>query len=310
MSNSLFITGSSGFVAGHLLRRLPLERYDKVYCLSRGESDVVRSLAQAGQVEFIAADLLDVEAYASRLASADIVVHLAAVTGKAKRQTYFDVNAAGTDALVKKCREVGIPRLLHTSTIAVKYRNIKYYYYAQSKRQAEAIVRDSGLRYTIVRPTIVLGRDAANWPPLRKMATGAILTLPGNGRALVQPIHVDDLVDAMAHLIEHEKFDNETIDLGGPDAVSIENFLCRIRQRVLGDQTPRVVHLPLGLMRGSLGFIERYLFSGLPVTAGQLSVFGNDGPAEEHPALRDVRSGMMSLDALLDQLTDEHPDGS
>ncbi len=304
MNRSLFITGSSGFIAGYLLRSLPLDQYKHIYCLSRNQSDLTTELSRRENFHFVQGSLLEPATYESQLAAAETVIHLAAVTGKAGRQEYFTVNTDGTAKLVEKCKELGVTHFLHTSTIAVKYANVKYYHYAQSKQLAEEIVRDSGLAYTIIRPTIVLAQDAPIWQSLRKMASKSVIMIPGNGRAKIQPIYVDDLIECILYILREQLFDNQALDLGGPDVLSFESFLRQIH-REAGQKEPRVVHLPLGLMRGCLGFLEKYLCSSLPVTAGQLSAFGNDGLADDNDITSRHRNQMKRVEDIIRLLIDE-----
>lgn len=307
MKQTIFVTGGSGFIAGHFLRRLVADGDWSVCCLSRHGSDVIDELSDRANFRFLRGGLLDGALYEPHLAEADVVVHLAAVTGKAARRTYFDVNVEGTAYLLERCRAAGRPKFLFTSTIAVKYDDIRRYHYAQSKRRAEEIVRESGLEYTIIRPTIVLGRDAPGWASLRKMASARVLAIPGSGRAGIQPILVDDLVSCMLFILREGVFENEVLELGGPESSTLEAFLVRIHRRVRGKQ-PRVVHLPLRLMTSMLGLAEPVLLRFLPVSAGQLSVFGNDGLAADNAVLRQLHSEMTGLDEMMGRLIDDEPD--
>ena len=304
INRPLFITGSSGFIAGHLLRSLPLDQYEGVYCLSRSQSDLTAELSRRENFHFVQGNLLEPATYESQLAAAGTVIHLAAVTGKAKRHEYFVVNTDGTAKLVEKCKELGVKHFLHTSTIAVKYADVKYYHYAQSKQLAEEIVRDSGLAYTIIRPMIVLAQDAPIWQSLRKMTSKSVIMIPGNGLAKIQPIYVDDLIECILHILREQLFDNQVLDLGGPDVLSFESLLRQIH-RGSGQKEPRVVHLPLGLMRGCLGFLEKYLCSCPPVTAGQLSAFGNDGLADDNGVTDHHRNRMKGVEETIRLLIDE-----
>jgi NADH dehydrogenase len=304
MGRSLFITGSSGFIGRQLLRHLQPNQYDHIYCLSHSRSDLKAEIEGREGFHFVKGDMLEPDSYESQLADADTVVHLAAVTGKAGRQEYFTVNADGTAKLTEKCKEIGVKHFLHTSTIAVKYANVKYYYYAQSKQLAEEIVRNSGLAYTIIRPTIVLAQDAPIWQSLRKMASKPVIMIPGNGRAKIQPIYIDDLIACIMLVLREDLFHNQSLDIGGPDQLSFESFLRKIHRRA-GKKEPRVFHLPLGLMRCCLGFLEKYLGSCLPVTAGQLSAFGNDGLADENEVTTRHCDRMKRVGDIIRTLSDD-----
>jgi NADH dehydrogenase len=304
MNRILFITGSSGFIGQHLLRRLLLNQYEHIYCLDRNQTELIKELSQHENFHFIQGNLLEPATYENQLAAADTVFHLAAVTGKAKRQEYFTVNTDGTAKLTEKCKELGVKNFLHTSTIAVKYANVKYYHYAQSKQLAEEIVRNSGLAYTIIRPTIVLAKDASIWQSLRDMASKSLIMIPGKGLVKIQPIYLDDLIDCMLYILSEQLFENKALDLGGPEVLTFESFLRQIH-RGTGQNEPRVVHLPLGLMRGCLGFLEKCVGSGIPVTAGQLSAFGNDGQADDNSVTGRHREQMKGVEEIIRLLIHE-----
>ena len=164
MTGSLFVTGGSGYIGRHLLRSLDSHRYSKIVYLSRAAP------ASAPSGEVIRADLLEGSAYAEALKGCDTVLHMAAVTGKSRPAEYFRVNREGTRMLIGECCRAGVRRFIYVSTIAVKFRDQHRYYYAQSKCQAEELVRSSGLQYTIVRPTMVMGKGAAVMEGLSRLA--------------------------------------------------------------------------------------------------------------------------------------------
>src|SRR5262249_28211951 len=154
--------GASGFIGRRLLERLDPEEYDSIYCLTRSEF-AARNLGNQKRFHWLVGSIFDSDVYGRCLDSSDIVIHLAATTGKARPEEYFRVNAIGTRYLVEQCKRRGVKNFLLVSTIAVKYRNKSDYPYAQSKQEAEEAVKQSGLNYAIVRPTIVLGKESPGW---------------------------------------------------------------------------------------------------------------------------------------------------
>jgi NADH dehydrogenase len=276
MANSILITGASGFVAARLLDRLEPADSAHVYALSRKASP--RTVARSERTGFtlVQADFQHTDTYASMLASVETVVHLAATTGKARPRDHFAVNAAGTRTLLEQCVRHGVRNFLYVSSIAAKFVNIDRYYYAQSKREAEAAVAASGLSYAIVRPTPVLGHEGATWAGLSKLARAPLMPVFGSGATKIQPIYVDDLADCLCTILHERLFRNETLELGGTDVVSIECLLRRIRQ-AYGRKGLGVVHLPLRPVRGLLACLEPLLLALLPLTAGQLATFSEDG---------------------------------
>lgn len=227
-------------------------------------------------MEFVRGSLpFGLEAYEQKIYGADTLVHLAAITGKAPRDQYFQVNVEGTRALLEMCRRRGISKFLFVSSIAARFAD-RTYYYAQSKRQAEDIVRASGLRYTILRPTIVLGPHAPVWQGLRRLARFPVIPVFGDGRTTIQPIWVDDLAAFIVDLLQADRFRNETLEVGGPESVSIEEFLVRASQ-FSKNAKPRTFHLPLEPLQTALSWLEPLFLPILPLTAGQLASFRSDG---------------------------------
>lgn len=297
MLNSVFITGSSGFIGRHLLERGERKKFKAIYCLSRRTNNTIQ-LPASDNVHLVQGDIYDADVYAPYLCASDVVIHLAAVTGKAQPQEYFATNVEGTRFLLEQCQRWGVQYFLQVSSIAVKFPNISRYYYAQSKQQAEAVVRNSGLHYTIVRPTIVLGKDAAAWKNLSQLACGPVIPLFGDGQAKIQPIHVDDLVDVLWALIHEEIFPDEAFDIGGPEVLTIEEFLQQIAQ-VCHGRRARVIHIPFRLLALLLSCAEKLCYSLMPFNVGQFSVFLNNSTIENNHIFKQYKEKMKGINKIL-----------
>lgn len=292
MPDTVFVTGGGGFVGRRLLSALSAAGAT-VRALDRsGRIDVSRA---GPGVTIIRGDLLQPETYQDALARCGVAVHLAASTGAATEQEHSAVNARGTEMLVEECRRAGVSRLLFVSTIAAGFPDLRRYHYARAKRQAEDAVRAGGLRFTIVRPAIILGPGAPLRAALDKLARLPVIVMPGNGRARVQPVHVDDVVRAIQGVLDGDRFDNETFDLGGPEILSIEDLIQRLRVARTGRMGP-VVHVPLPLLTGPLAAAEALgLVRLLPMTTGQLSSFRWDGVVSTRARHESLSSGRSSV---------------
>ena len=269
---TLFVTGASGFVGRMLIEKLAGRSFETIYCLTRTGKIGLSDRATRQKITVIKGDLLDPGGYAEYLASSDTVLHMAAVTGKAKPEGYFEVNAEGTRLLVRQCERLGVKNLLYVSTIAVKFPDISNYFYAQSKKMGEDAVTTSSLRYTIVRPTMVIGNEGAIWLNLAKLANAPFPVIFGRGETRIQPVYVGDLVNVLMSVIEEEIFENNIYDVGGPEIVRFGDFIEMIRLEY-GRKSRPLLHLPLGLLLKILVGLENYVYSFLPINAGQLSSF-------------------------------------
>ena len=292
MAGSLFITGASGFLGRHFLASCEARWDGEVVCLSRQPKPGWR-----GRARWIAGDLLEPAAYRAALGADTVVVHLAAVTGKADRAAYQRTNTEGTRALVRAGAEQGIRRFVLVSSIAARYANLESYPYGASKRDAEQVVAASGLRSLIVRPTIVLGRESPIWQKLSQLAGSAVVPVIGGGRARVQPIHVRDVAQALVELVLRDEL-NGMIELAGSEELSIRDLLERIHDSLRGGK-PLILTIPYPPLRMLLELMERSAPRLLPVTAGQLSVFVNDSNVKADGTLRSLWPQMMTVDEMI-----------
>jgi len=304
MKNSIFITGISGFIGRYILRQLDFNAYDHVFCLSRSQTAFL-SLPEHNNLTYIYGDLSNSIIYGGYLNSTTTVLHLAALTGKAPPDEYIKVNVKGTQTLVDSCRCANIQHFIYISSIAVKYPKKFPYYYAQSKQDAEDIIRLSNLNYTIIRPTIVLGKEAIIWQHLLRLAKLPIIPLFGDGHNKIQPIYVKDLALCILALVNKKALYGQTIELGGPDIISFEDLLCGIRQR-LSSKIPRRIHLSPKYLWPLLSLIESLSPSFLPFNVGQLSAFLYDSTIEPNKLFSQVQPQMKNISAILDHLILNH----
>lgn len=294
---AILVTGASGYIGRRLVARLNVPRFDTVYCLARHARTIPRP-PEGGRVEAVQADVMNPESYRHVLAQVDTVVHLAALTGKHAAADYFRVNAEGTRSLVSLCRETGVRRFILVSTIAAKYPRQQHYHYAQSKAKAEEIVASSGLDYTIVRPTMVIGSDSPNWTGLARLAQLPCVPRFGSGRALVQPVYIDDLIDMLLAVILEDDCRNQILELGGPEILSMGEFVARIR-RGYGRRPGWQMPIPLRPVATVLALLEKPGLKWLPMTAGQLCNFCNDAIVAANPLHERCRPEMLCVDEMI-----------
>jgi nucleoside-diphosphate-sugar epimerase len=304
MVQRIFVTGASGFVGQEFLRRCRGSGGGQITVLTR--QLLPDDPSRLGSVTQVVGDLLDPDAYRSALAGCEVVVHLAATTGRASAAEHARVNVEGTRVLLEACKAAGVSRILYISTVAAGFADQSYYPYAQTKARAEDLVRDSGLQYTILRPTIVLGAKSPIWATMTKIAGLPLVPLFEGARPVeVQPVHVDDVARGIELVLQDGRFDGDVLTLGGPEALSFRRFLELVQRAVSGRQG-RIVRLPLKPIRALLAVMEPVLGPVMPVTAGQLAVFANDSVAPSNWLLDRLRPGMASIEQTVEALAGDH----
>ena len=299
MKKSVFITGVTGFVGRHLLEKLNGTHVKTIFGLSREPDKFAFPGKFPKNLKIIQGDLSDPESYRAVLSQVDTVVHLAAVTGKASRKKYREINVLATRKLLDACQKAGVKQFLFVSSVAVKFKRNQRYFYAHSKQQAEDDVRASGLQYTILRPTIILGAGSPVFSGFARFTGLPLIPVFGKGEVRIQPVHVADVADVICHILDTSLFRGEIIDLGGTRALPIKDFMGLISARS-GAAQSRFLHVPLGPLVFSLMLAEPLLYRIMPFTLGQLATFRNDGVADHHEAIAGLSSGFQDIDQMVD----------
>jgi len=299
---ALFITGSTGFIGSQFMTRIKDTGYESIYCLVRDPASAPAGVGKSQNCQVIHGSVTDASVYAPYLRSTSTVIHLAATTGKAPRQEYFTTNTRGTEVLIQECKKAGVKRFLYMSTISAKFSDTFGYHYAESKLLAEEVVKQSGLNFVIVRPTIVLGKEALIWKSLSRLAQLPIIPIFGSGTTPIQPVYIDDLINCLIDIVKDNLFANEIIEIGGSERITFEELLKKIHS-LYSRKKATVFHIPLRPVVRLLSGIEGAFYRFLPVTAGQLAAFGNDGTIEANSVFLRHCSKMKSVDEILNILT-------
>jgi uncharacterized protein YbjT (DUF2867 family) len=157
--------------------------------------------------------------------------------------------------VVNAAEEAGIERAVFVSTTAI-FTSLP----AASRAiriAAEEAIQASGLRWTIVRPTMIYGR-----PGDRNMARllafvrrSPVVPIPGGGRRLIQPVHVDDLAGFIATVLEADAAVSRAYDVAGPEPLTLRQIVETAGQAA--GRRPRLVSLPLGPAIAAVRAYER-----------------------------------------------------
>jgi uncharacterized protein YbjT (DUF2867 family) len=185
----VFVTGGTGYVGRPLIARL-LERGHEVRALVRpGSEKKLPARCQA-----ILGDALDGNSYASQIAPADTFVQLVGVahSNPSKAAEFRNVDLASGRSAIKAARSAGVKHFIYVS-VAQPAPVMKAYIHVRS--ECEAMIRQSGMNATILRPWYVLG-PGHRWPYLLLPATRA-------GAERLGLVTLEQMVRALASAVEN-----------------------------------------------------------------------------------------------------------
>ena len=270
----ILITGSTGFVGSHLIRRLA-DRGEQLRLLTRPSSttgdrnaDLRRARLDGLSMTEVEGDISDRSSLVKAMKGVSRVVHLVAVIREQPSRgiTYQSINVQGTKNLVDAAKEAGVQYFIHTGALGTAADpHLKYVY---SKWLGEEYVRNSGLPYVILEPSIIFGPEDEFVNQLADLVKMSPVTpVAGSGKILFQPIHVDDVATCIVKLLDNRSKTGQTIQMGGPDYISYEGILDEII-KTLGTRRLKI-HVPVSLMKPLVSLMELTL-PHPPVTRNQL----------------------------------------
>jgi dihydroflavonol-4-reductase len=262
---TVFLTGGTGFIGGHVARKLR-ERGDDVRALARSP-EKGRALTELG-CEVIAGDLSDRAAIATGLEGVDAAIHCAAMyevgIPQSEHKAMYEANVVGTENVLRGALEAGTPKVVYVSTVgafgntrgqvvdeAYEHPGTGFTsYYEQTKYQAHQVAKrliaEEGLPCVIVQPGGVYGpgdhSEIGN--QINQFLAGRmpLLAFPDLGFNLV---HVEDVATGVLLALDKGKT-GESYVLGGQ--ITTMRELIGTLAEVAGKRPPRGT-LPAGLIK-------------------------------------------------------------
>ena len=294
---TVLVTGATGFVGPHVAHALRA-REAAVRALVRRPERGTRLVAWG--VELAEGDVGDPVSLARACEGVETLVHLVAII-KGAPADFERVMAQGTRNVVAAAREAGVRRIVLASALGLDERTKDAVPYYRAKWEMERAVRESGISYVIFRPSFVFGRDGGVLPTFVRLARyGPVTPIVGPGTQRLQPIWVEDLAEYYARAALEPPAANRSFDLGGPDAVTWDEFWERLK-RVLRVRRPSV-HVPFAAMRLQAALTER--LPGAPVTRDQLTMLAlGDNVVGDTSAVDAFRIPLVPLDEQLRRAT-------
>ena len=238
------ITGATGFVGSHLTTRLVSEGHEVVRLARRPRS---------GDDDIVISSLDDVNQLSEAFTGCDAVAHCAGINREIGDQTYERVHVKGTRNVVEAAKAAGVEKIVLMSFLRARPDCGSPYH--ESKWEAEEIVRNSGLDYTILKAGVVYGRGDHMLDHLsHALHTFPVFGLVGFKEKSIRPLAIEDLVHVMRAALIDRRLKRQTVAVLGPEEIYLSEAVRRVAE-VVGKQ-PLMFPLPVVCHLSMASFFE------------------------------------------------------
>ena len=244
------VAGGSGFIGRAIVRRLAGIPATRVRLLTRDAERARHKFEAPANVEFVSADVTNRDSLKPALAGASAVVSAVQFDGypienPRRGLTFERVDYGGTVALLDAAKNAGVSHFIYISGAAADENSSQSGF--RAKGRAERAIRESGLSYTIFRPSLVYGAgDRVMNMLVNALSISPVMPVPGTGQQKVQPVLVDDVAACVA-LALGGRGRNGAFDVGGPARMTFDDLI-RLVMEITGRHR-LIIHVPEAIMR-------------------------------------------------------------
>jgi nucleoside-diphosphate-sugar epimerase len=238
----IVVTGGAGLVGQNLIIKLIARGCEDLHIIDKSSHNLAIAAKLHPEVTCTEADLSRTGSWQRVLANADVVVMLHAQIGGIVAADFYRNNVTATENVLTAVSSTTY--LVHVSSSVVE--SSANDDYSTSKAQQEELVVNSGMAYTIFRPTLMFGwfdRKHLGWLS-QFMSSTPVFPIPGHGNYVRQPLYAGDFCEMIIASIE-KRLPSQSFNISGKEEIG---FIDIVRQIKAANRSPcLIVKLPYGM---------------------------------------------------------------
>jgi len=270
----ILIAGASGFVGYALATRL-LHDGHALVCASRRPGNLP-DRARHLRVDFSSPPGRDW--WAPHLDGVDVVVNAVGIFREGQGQTFDALHTRAPVELFEAAANAGVRLVVQLSALGADDEAATAFH--ASKYRADEALRRLPVRSVVVQPSLVYASRGTSATLFNQLALLPLVPLPAID-ARVQPVHLDDVVEALVHLIHSPPARSCTIAAVGPQAVTLKEYLAVLRQALGSRRAQWVLSIPMGLAAMAVHLMALLRPGLVDASALDMLARGNQAPAAD-----------------------------
>jgi len=233
----VLLIGATGFLGPPVLKKLLGNNYD-VDCLVRADSDRSRLLNAARsagkKIKFNTGTLQSGDSIISIIKNVDSIIYMVDLKHTHLLETFLNT-----------VKHTGLKRVVFISstTVLIPLESM----IKKQKIDSESLIKNSGLDYTIIRPSMIYGsKNDINFSKMIRFIKrkGFFITF-GSGNNLIQPIYIEDVANSIVSVLNNKKTYRKTYNIAGKDPLKYNEMLDIVRNKL--KKKFKVIKIPIKL---------------------------------------------------------------
>ena len=291
----ILVTGATGFVGSNIIKELVSQGY-QVKGLVHSQRDFER--LKGLSIETVTGDITDLDSLSKPFEGVQTVFSCVGIIYETKSANFDSIHVLGTRNLVEMALRNKVQHFIHISALGTRPNAVSRYH--QSKYKGEQVIFNSGLTYTIFRPSILFGpEDDFINRFARMLKYNPVFPLVGEGESRLQPLYIKDLAKCVVASLKTPEAKNKIFEIGGPKQMTLLEIL-EVVKRFKGCGRRFHPHLPYQPVFNFVKLAEKFI-TKLPVTTDQLIMLKEDNTCDNSFVERTFKIKLTSLEEGLKQ---------
>lgn len=240
--STILIVGANGFIGSHLTIALSKAGHEIVCAIKHFPPR--KDLHEFTCIPVDYACDFDVDVWKARLMGINAVINAVGIIKEHGQQTFEALHERAPKALFSACAAAGV-RVVQISALGADEMASSRYHL--SKKAADDHLFAITANAVIVQPSLVYGPGGASAKMFNLMVSLPVTPVPGAGDQKIQPIHIDDLTQAIVALIQTDQYQGQRVPLVGPEPITLQQYLGELRY-LMGLGKARFMHIPTTLV--------------------------------------------------------------